>query len=183
MRKHILIGVGAGLLLLPVYFGIITLVQDARHAFDQFVGLWYWLIALAIGFGVQVGLFSFIRQELHARHKAATASVAASGGVSAGSMVACCAHHLSEVLPFLGLAGLASFLVNYQVFFLFVGVLSNVVGITFMLETIQRHGLCPWVAGWKWNVKRGRKWVTLSAGLLLVFAFFLNFVLKGAHAS
>ncbi len=87
-------------------------------------------------------MFSFIRQGLHERRKSLTAGLATSGGVSAGSMVACCAHHLSDVMPLLGLSGLSAFLVNYQLFFIVVGVMANVVGITIMLETIQRHGLC-----------------------------------------
>ena len=67
--------------------------------------------------------------------------MATSGDVSAGSMAACCAHHITDVLPLLGLSGLAAFLASYQVLFILIGVLSNVVGITIMLETIQRHGL------------------------------------------
>jgi xanthine/uracil permease len=56
-------------------------------------------------------------------------------------MVACCAHHLSDVLPIIGLTGAALFFSDYQKIFLLLGVLSNVVGITLMLHMIQRHGL------------------------------------------
>ena len=56
-------------------------------------------------------------------------------------MAACCAHHLSDVLPILGLSGLAAFLARYQTVFIVAGVLSNLVGIAIMLESIQRHQL------------------------------------------
>ncbi len=181
IKKHVIIGVAAGLLLLSVYFGIVILIQDAKHAIDQFYRLWYWILALAAGFGMQIGLFSFIRQEMKERRKAATASAAASGGVSAGSMIACCAHHLTEVLPLLGLSGLAAFLVNYQIFFIIVGVLSNAVGMTIMLETIQRHNLCPVVASWKWDMARVKRWTMVSAGVLVAVAFVFNFLTKGAN--
>src|SRR3990172_7504328 len=128
IKRHILIGVGAALLLLLIYVGIITWAQGIEHALVQAASLWYWVAALAGGFGLQAGLFSFIRQSLRERRAAATASVAASGGISAGSMVACCAHHLADVLPLLGLSGLATFLASYQVLFIIVGVLANAVG-------------------------------------------------------
>ncbi len=89
-----------------------SLTVIAMMGREQTAELWYWVLALAGGFGVQAGLFSFIRQSFRERRAAATASVATSGGVSAGSMAACCAHHLSDVLPLLGLSGLAAFLAN-----------------------------------------------------------------------
>ncbi len=172
IKRHVIIGVTAGVLLLMFYAGVIILAQGAQHLLEQTARLWYWLVALAAGFGIQAGLFSFIRQALRERRASATASVAASGSVSAGSMVACCAHHLGDILPLIGVAGLSAFLVRYQSFFIILGVLSNIVGITIMLETIQRHGLCPWVAGWKWNMRRVEKGVIISAALVLVVSGF-----------
>ena len=174
MKKHFFVGGVAAVLLLMVYLGIITLAEGFEHALSQTSELWYWVMALAIGFGVQAGLFSFIRQS-NRRRVGTTAAVGASGGVSAGSMVACCAHHLSDVLPFLGLAGLATFLANYQTFFIVTGVLSNVVGITIMLDTIQHHGLSQRIAGWKWNMNLVKKGAIVSALFLLAFTFFLSF--------
>ncbi len=173
VKRHILVGIGAAVLLIIVYLGIITLAQDWTHALEQTAKLWYWVLALAGGFGIQAGLFSFIRQGIRERRAATTGSVAASGGVSAGSMAACCAHHLSDVLPLLGLSGLAAFLANYQVFFIIVGVLSNIVGITIMLETIQRHGLSDRLGRWKWNMNWIKKGVMVSAALTIVATFFL----------
>ncbi len=175
MKKHIVIGISAALLLLLVYVGIISLAESLEHALDQASQMWYWVAALAGGFGVQAGLFSFIRQGIRERRAVTATSVGTSGGVSAGSMVACCAHHLSDVLPLLGLSGLAVFLVDYQLVFIIAGVLSNIVGITIMLETIQRHSLSQRVGRWKWNMRRVKRGTMISAGLIFVFTFFLNF--------
>lgn len=82
-------------------------------------------------------------------------------------MIACCAHHLSDVLPFVGLAGLAAFLVDYQVFFIVLGVVSNIIGIMIMLESIQRHNLCSWVGSWRWNMTQVKKGAMVSAVLVL----------------
>ncbi len=173
MKRHILVGVGAAVLLIIIYLGIITLAQDWTHALEQTAELWYWVLALAGGFGIQAGLFSFIRHSIRKRRAATTGSVAASGGISAGSMAACCAHHLSDVLPLLGLSGAAVFLVRYQLFFIIVGVLSNIVGITIMLETIQRHGLSGRLGHWKWNMNWVKKGAMVSAALIIVATFFL----------
>ena len=174
MKRHILVGVGAAALLIGAYLGIITLAQDWAHALEQATEMWYWGLALAGGFGIQVGLFSFIRQGIRERRAATTGSVTASGGVSAGSMAACCAHHLSDVLPLIGLSGAAIFLVRYQLFFIIAGVVSNIVGITIMLETIQRHGLSDRLERWKWNMNRVKKGAMVSAALILTLTFFLT---------
>lgn len=170
LRRHVIAGVTAGIILLLLYAGVITLAQGAQHMLEQTAKTWYWLIILATGFGIQAGLLSFIRQALRQRRASATATIAASGGVSAGSMVACCAHHLSDILPLIGVAGLTAFLVEYQTFFLILGVLSNIVGITIMLETIQRHGLCPVLARLPVNMGRVKTGAIISAGLVTLVA-------------
>jgi hypothetical protein len=172
MKKHIAIGLSAALLLAGVYMGIIALAEGLDHALDQTVELWYWVVGLIGGFGIQAGLFSFIRQSLRERKASATASVATSGGVSAGSMAACCAHHLTDVLPLLGLAGVAAFLASYQLLFIIIGVLSNLVGITIMLETIQRHGLSQKLTRWKWNMSWVKRGAMVSAVLVIGIAVF-----------
>ncbi len=174
IKRHILVGLGAAVSLIIIYLGIITWAQDWSHALEQTAELWYWVLALAGGFGIQAGLFSFIRQGIRVRRAAATGSVTASGTVSAGSMAACCAHHLSDVLPLLGLSGLATFLVNYQFFFIIVGVLSNVVGITIMLETIQHHGLSDRLGRLQWNMNRVKKVAMVSTALIIVVTFLLT---------
>jgi len=163
MRKHILIGIAAATLLIAIYMGIIIWAESLEHALDRTAELWYWIAALAVGFGIQVGLFSYIRQSMRERRMTAGASLGTSGSVTAGSMVACCAHHLTDVLPFLGLSGLAVFLADYQSVFMAGGVLSNIVGITIMLDTIQRHGLSRRMAAWPWDMNRLKKAAMFSA--------------------
>ncbi|MBI2830392.1 MAG: hypothetical protein HYX81_04445 [Chloroflexi bacterium] len=165
MKKHILIGLSAAVVLLGVYATLMSLAEGPRIALLQASQLWYWIALLAVGFGTQAALFSFIKYSLQERQRAAAASIGASGGMSAGSMVACCAHHLTDVLPVVGLAGLATILAGYQTVFLLTGVLSNMVGITIMLETIQHHGLWQRLA--RINMRALKKIVMVSSGLVL----------------
>lgn len=139
-KKPIVIGILSSLLLLLLYFGILATANSFAHAIDQFTEMWYWILGLVAGFGVQVGLYSYVRTSLHAQTAAST-EVAAAGGISTGSMVACCLHHLTDVLPLIGLSAAAAFLTEYQVLFMIIGILSNFVGITFMLRMLQKHKL------------------------------------------
>ena len=56
-------------------------------------------------------------------------------------MVACCMHHITDILPILGVSAASLFFIKYQSFFLAIGVASNLVGITVMLRLIQKQEL------------------------------------------
>ncbi len=133
----------AGLSLLAVYFLVLTAASSFSHSIEQLRDVWYWILLLVTGFGTQAGLYTYIRQAIKIRKYsgAATTAVATAGGVSTTSMIACCAHHLTDVLPFLGVSAAAVFLNQYQTLFIVLGVLSNLIGISLMLKIIQTHSL------------------------------------------
>ncbi|MEN8232824.1 MAG: YHS domain-containing protein [Thermodesulfobacteriota bacterium] len=135
------IGVGV---LLVIFFGIVTLANGSlSSALQEFKRIWYWILILASGFGFQLGLFTYLKQRIAEKTTAVTAEVAASGTVTTGSMVACCAHGLVNVLPLVGVSAAAAFLATYQTPLILIGVFSNLVGITIMLGIIQKHSLLP----------------------------------------
>jgi len=141
--KPILVGFFGSVSLFGLYFLILSLANSVVHAWQQFILLWPWMSVLIIGFGLQVGMFIYLHQYKKSVQNVTgtTTAVAATGGVSAGSMVACCLHHVADVLPILGLSAAAVFLSRYQSFFLGFGIVSNLVGITFILHTMQKHHL------------------------------------------
>jgi len=148
MRKNkpIIIGAIGVVGLLIVYFGILTWAISLRHALEIFTGIWYWIIILAIGFGIQLGLYSYIRINIRKKVALETAEVATAGGISTGSMIACCAHHIANVLPIIGLSGLSATLAvleKYQIPFIILGIFSNLFGITMMLNVIQKTRIYP----------------------------------------
>ena len=127
--NSILYGLLAGLGLLVFYLSVLSIFQGINFAFLNLRSLWYFIFPLAIGFGIQIGLYSSIQ------HTAAmTGTVAGTGGVSAGSMVACCSHFLFNLIPIVGISGLSTILMSYQKWFLAVGILANVIGIGLMLN-------------------------------------------------
>ncbi|MFQ6134369.1 MAG: hypothetical protein ACE5KU_00950 [Nitrososphaerales archaeon] len=140
-EKPIVMALAGSLILLLVYMGILTVSESFDHAITQLTELWYWIAPLVVGFGAQVGLYSYIRGAFRTRIGATTGAMATAGGVSTTSMIACCAHHLTDVLPILGLSAAAVFLTEYQPVFMSLGILSNFVGITVMLTVMQKHNL------------------------------------------
>jgi hypothetical protein len=132
----IIFGLLAALGLLAFYLGTITLAQGWDHAVEQlgidrlFVG------AIMAGFGTQVGLYTYLRDmHLHA----ASGGVAASTGTSTVAMLACCAHHLTDVFAVLGLSGAAIFLNVYKTPLLWLGIVMNLLGIAYLLWKIRQQ--------------------------------------------
>ena len=128
-NNSILYGILAGFGLLAFYLTVVSIFQGVDFAFLNLRSLWYLVFPLAIGFGTQIGLYTSIK------HTAAlTGTVAGTGGVSAGSMVACCSHFILNAIPIIGLSGITVFLAAYQKEFLGIGILSNVIGVGIMLN-------------------------------------------------
>jgi len=142
-RKPFIIGSLATVGLLVFWLLVLTVSESFDHALNQFMDIGIWIVVLSGGFGLQVALFTFIKEHLRGKDRKQVAGVATSGSVSAGTMIACCAHHIFEILPILGLSTAAVFLVRYQTPFIFLGIFSNLIGISMMLLILQRHGFNP----------------------------------------
>ncbi|HET8944633.1 MAG TPA: hypothetical protein VFO59_07620 [Dehalococcoidia bacterium] len=133
-------GIFAGLALIGLYLGLVTWAQDYGHARDLLWDDRYYVAPIAAGFGLQAGLFVYLRRLLSLRSRAcATAGTAAGTGTSTAAMLACCAHHVSDALPVLGLSGVAIFLGDYRVPLMAAGIAVNVVGVLFMLRLVFRE--------------------------------------------
>lgn len=136
LKASTLMGLLGGLGLLIFYLGLITLAQGWPHAFQQLGDDRWFILPLITGFAAQVGLFVYLRQ-LHAR--AHTLPVAASTATSTVAMLACCAHHLADILPVIGLSGAALFLSEFKTPFLIAGIVMNLGGIGYLLFKINKE--------------------------------------------
>jgi Cu+-exporting ATPase len=124
-------GVLAFALLLGAYFIVLTLVSGWEFARTQFAAYWYFVVALAVGFGVQIGLYSYLRRIT--RHTDASGKVVTvSGATSTGAMISCCAHYLTNVLPVLGATGVVALVAQYQVELFWVGLAFNLAGMFYV---------------------------------------------------
>lgn len=98
------------------------------HLVDQIQADWYYLAAIIAGLGVQVALMAELRRRHRLHHTVAAAGGAGASASTAG-MIACCAHHLADLAPFVGATGLATFLTDYRVPFMVLGIGVNAVGV------------------------------------------------------
>lgn len=138
--KRILIPLAASLagivFLGGIYFGLMSWAEGFKMAWSLF---WYdrWtIIPIILGFGIQVALFSILKFRLFVPVNATGPSGAlmgASGGVSTTAMLACCVHHVTDVLPILGLTAAAAFLGRYRLVLMQGSLVITLAGIAVML--------------------------------------------------
>lgn len=132
---------GAGLLTL-LYFGIVSWAEGLQHAVELFWQDRWIVLPIILGFGVQSGLYIVLKKRLFLPVQSTGPSGAltgAGGGMSTVAMVACCAHHVTDVLPILGLTATAAFLAEYRTIFMLVGLSTTLLGIVVMLIILMRE--------------------------------------------
>lgn len=142
--RHLLWSIIGGVLgaaaLFALYLTIVTVAESWSHALELFRQDMLFVVPIILGFGIQVGLFVYLTQGLRLPKNAHTANAltGAGTGTSTVAMVACCAHHVTDVLPLVGLSAAAVFLAEYKVWFMAAGLVTNLVGIGVMLRVLRR---------------------------------------------
>lgn len=154
-QKRILVPVGVGLLgaalLSSIYFVIVSWAESFEHALEFFWQDRWIVVPIILGFGIQAALYSILKLQLYLPvinigqvgstiiTHTTDASVGASGTTSTIAMLACCAHHVTDVLPILGLTAASTFLAEYRAVFMFVGLGMTLIGIGYMLYVLHRE--------------------------------------------
>ena len=134
LKKPVLYGFTAVVVLLIVYFAVLTLVSGWNFALSQFSSFWYFIIILAAGFGIQVGLYAYLRNAIKNQ---SGKMLVASGTTSTGAMISCCSHYLVNLLPVLGITGVITLVAQYQVQIFWIGIAFNILGISYMLKNLR----------------------------------------------
>jgi hypothetical protein len=128
-----------------LYFGILTWAQGWEAALQLFSANRAYVIPIWISFGVQTALYSILRFRLFLPMTSSSHSgvwtplMGTSGGTSVTAMVACCLHHVTDVLPILGVNAAATFFTRYQRPFMVVGLGMNILGVIAMLTVLYRE--------------------------------------------
>lgn len=134
LRAGALAGTGMALFYVAVVAGA---SGSWDHLTDQARQDWYYLLAIIAGFGVQVALLSELRHRQRLQHDVAVAGGTGAGASTVG-MVACCAHHLADLVPFIGATGAAAFLIDYRIPFMVIGIGVNALGIAIAARRLER---------------------------------------------
>lgn len=134
--KSFISGLLAALILLGIYFSIVTLVSGWKFTLRQFDQYWYFVVSLAIGFGIQIGLYTYLKT----LQKASRGVVAVSGTTTTVAMLSCCSHYVANLIPILGIAGTLTLIGQYQIEFFWFGIVANLLGIAYMFGKIKKMG-------------------------------------------
>lgn len=133
--RSFLYGIAASVILLGVYFGVLTLVSGWSFAQNEFTSFWYFIVSLAVGFGIQIGLYTYLK-ELIKGGQGSGKILGLTATTSTATMISCCTHYLANLLPILGVAGVVTFVTQYQRELFWVGLLFNLGGIAYMAHRI-----------------------------------------------
>lgn len=135
-----LAGLVGALALLGLYLGLVSWAQGFGHARELLWDDRYFAGGISLGFGTQVALYVYVRM-LAARSSLAPATgvTAAGTGTSTTAMVACCAHHVADALPLLGLSAAAVFLNDYRLPIMGVGLAMNAFGVVVLTRIALRQ--------------------------------------------
>ena len=125
---------GASLLLI-FYFSIVILISGWDFAQSQFFKYWYFILTLAFGFGIQVGLYTYLKNSIRKQNISAKV-LAVSGSTSGAAMVSCCSHFLVNILPVVGISGFVALVAQYQIQLFWVGLALSLAGIAYMSNNV-----------------------------------------------
>ena len=161
LTKSALKGILAFLTLISLYFLILTLVSGWKFTWEQFSQFWYYVVSLALGFGIQFSLFSYLKGVIK-QNATSRKVLTTTGATSTGAMISCCAHYLVNLLPILGVTGIITFISQYQVQFFWLGLFFNLLGIFYIGNKVV-----------KVTKAKISKMAILYGGLLAVIAGFI----------
>lgn len=135
--KPVVWGLIAAFSLVLAYFTVISLISGFLFTENQFFKFWYYYAFLALGFGIQIGLYSYLKQTVRGRANG-KAVVVTTGATSTAAMVSCCAHYLANILPLVGISAFASFIGEYQTRLFWAAIALNLAGIAYVLNKIVK---------------------------------------------
>jgi Cu+-exporting ATPase len=135
--KSAVFGIAAMTALLGVYFVILAAVSGWEFTINQFLDFWYFIVSLAAGFGIQIGLYSYLRNAVRGMDMSGKV-VAVSGTTSTAAMISCCAHYLTNILPVVGAAGAVALVAQYQIELFWFGLACNLAGIIYMTTRVAK---------------------------------------------
>jgi hypothetical protein len=139
-NKHYIYGIGASIVMLMFYIGIMLIFNPLYYVIEDFISKFVWFSILITLFGVQIGLITYIRN-INTKRRMSKSQTALSGGISTTSMLACCIHHVTDFIPLIGVSAFTVFLVEFQLYFLIIGILFGVLSILNILIHIQLHSV------------------------------------------
>jgi hypothetical protein len=139
-RNPYVFGITIGILVILFNLSVASIAEGSlQKGYQIFLsnGIFVYLIPLAVG--VQMGLFRYHRNITTGNTSGSEKMGIAGSATSSLAMVACCLHHVSDLLPAVGfLLATSSFLTDYKDAIIFIGLIANLIGSLYIAKAIVR---------------------------------------------
>ena len=138
LKNPFVFGAGAGILVIIFNITIASIAEGSfEKGYQVFLtnGIFVYLIPFAVS--VQMGLFRYHRN-ITTGNMAGSEKVGMAGSATSSlTMVACCLHHVSDILPSVGIIlATSSFLIRYKDIIIIIGLFANVIGSVYIARAI-----------------------------------------------
>jgi Co/Zn/Cd efflux system component len=138
LKNPFVFGIGAGILVVIFNISIASLAEGSfEKGYQTFLtnGIFVYLVPLAVS--VQMGLFRYHRNITTGNVTSSEKVGMAGSTTSSLTMVACCLHHVSDILPSVGIIiAASSFLIQYKDTIIIIGLFANVIGSVYIARAI-----------------------------------------------
>ena len=143
LRNPLSFGILVGILVFLFNIALVTLIEgslDVGISVFKENGIFSYLIPLAVS--VQMGLFRHHRNITSESKLCGSEKVGIAGSAtSTATMVVCCLHHVTELVPAFGFfLATTSFLTEYKDAIIMAGLLANVAGSVYIARAIVKDG-------------------------------------------
>jgi hypothetical protein len=138
LKNPFVFGASAGMLVVLFNISIASLAEGSfEKGYPVFLsnGIFVYLIPLAVS--VQMGLFRYHRNITTGNIAGSEKMGMAGSATSSLTMLACCLHHVSDILPSVGfILAASSFLIHYKDAIIIIGLLANAAGSIYIARAI-----------------------------------------------
>ncbi len=140
LKNPFIFGSTIGILVVLFNISIASLAEGSlKSGYSVFLdnGIFVYLIPLAVG--VQMGLFRYHRNLTTGNVSGSEKMGMAGSTTSSLAMIACCLHHVSDLLPAVGFVlATSSFLTEYKDTIIIIGLLANLAGSAYIARAILK---------------------------------------------
>jgi hypothetical protein len=142
LKNPVIFAILTGIAVVVFNISIISIAEGSlEQGYEAFLsnGVFVYLVPLAVG--VQMGLFRYHRNIAMESSTCGSEKVGISGSITSSlAMAACCLHHVTDLLPAIGLlAATMTFLTQYKDVIIAIGLSVNFIGSTLLIKEIISH--------------------------------------------
>jgi hypothetical protein len=140
LKNPFIFGASIGILVVIFNIAVASIGEGSiNKGFEAFLtnGIFVYLIPVAVS--IQMGLFRYHRN-ITTENIAGSEKIGMGGSATSSvAMVACCLHHVSDILPSVGLIFAASsFLLEYKDVIIMIGLFLNIGGSIYIARAIMK---------------------------------------------